>query len=181
VVAACAVNPVTGQHELSFMSSEREAALAAQASSAFAVAMRVIEEGAPAAYVRAIGERIAAESPRKDVSYHFNVADMAEPNAFALPGGYVYVSRRPARARQLRRRACCGDWPRGRSRGGGTRCPAGGAETLATLGSRVGNTWSTAQAAAANALPLETQLTGGQLFKIVVEPPYQAPRENADH
>jgi predicted Zn-dependent protease len=93
MVVACAVNPVTGRHELSFMSSERESALGAQASHAVAEEMGVVEEGAPAAYVRAIGERIAAQSPRKDVSYHFFVADMAEPNAFALPGGYVYVSR----------------------------------------------------------------------------------------
>jgi predicted Zn-dependent protease len=91
--AACAVNPVTGQQELSFMSTEREAALGAQASSAVAEEMGVIEEGASAAYVRAIGARIAAVSPRTDVTYRFFVADMTEPNAFALPGGYVYVSR----------------------------------------------------------------------------------------
>jgi predicted Zn-dependent protease len=45
-------------------------------------------------------------------------------------------------------------------------------ETLATLGPRVGNTWSTAQTAAANALPVETQLAAGQLLKVVVERPY---------
>ena len=44
-------------------------------------------------YVRAMGQRLAAQSPRKDVTYQFFVADMPEPNAFALPGGYIYVSR----------------------------------------------------------------------------------------
>jgi predicted Zn-dependent protease len=53
-------------------------------------------------------------------------------------------------------------------------------ETLATLGSRTGNTWSTAQTAAANALPVETRLTARQLLKVVVERPYQAPHANVD-
>jgi predicted Zn-dependent protease len=92
VGAACAVNPVTGRRELSFMSVEREAALGSQAARAVAEEIGIVEGGA-AAYVRAIGERIAAVSPRTDVTYRFYVADMPEPNAFALPGGYVYVSR----------------------------------------------------------------------------------------
>jgi predicted Zn-dependent protease len=45
-------------------------------------------------------------------------------------------------------------------------------ESLAVLGPRVGNTWSTAQTAAANALPVENQLAAGQLLKVVVERPY---------
>ncbi len=45
------------------------------------------------AYVRAVGKRLAEHSPRKDVEYQFYVVEMAEPNAFALPGGFVYVSR----------------------------------------------------------------------------------------
>jgi predicted Zn-dependent protease len=44
-------------------------------------------------YMHAIGERLAEHSPRKDVPYSFQVVDMVEPNAFALPGGHVYVSR----------------------------------------------------------------------------------------
>jgi predicted Zn-dependent protease len=93
VVAACAVNPVTGRRELSFMSTEREAALGGQAAHSVADEIGIIEDGAAAAYVRAIGGRIAAASPRTDVTYRFHLADMAEPNAFALPGGYIYVSR----------------------------------------------------------------------------------------
>ena len=46
-----------------------------------------------AAYVEEVGRRLAAQAERKDISYRFYVADMTAPNAFALPGGYVYVSR----------------------------------------------------------------------------------------
>jgi predicted Zn-dependent protease len=45
------------------------------------------------AYVREVGDRLAEHSPHRNVSYTFNIVDMAEPNAFALPGGFVYVSR----------------------------------------------------------------------------------------
>ena len=44
-------------------------------------------------YVQEIGERLAAHASRKEVTYRFYVADMAAPNAFAIPGGYVYLSR----------------------------------------------------------------------------------------
>jgi predicted Zn-dependent protease len=44
-------------------------------------------------YVKKLGRRLSEHSPRQDVIYAFHVVDMVEPNAFALPGGYVYVSR----------------------------------------------------------------------------------------
>ena len=48
-------------------------------------------------------------------------------------------------------------------------------ETLAALGPRVGNTWSTAETAAANAVPDAASLTAGQLVKVVVARPYAGP------
>lgn len=43
-------------------------------------------------YVRQVGARVAAKSPRQDVQYHFMVIDAPkEVNAFAVPGGYIYV------------------------------------------------------------------------------------------
>jgi predicted Zn-dependent protease len=45
-------------------------------------------------YVAAIGERLTKSSAvRSDIAYRFSVVDLPEPNAFALPGGYIYVSR----------------------------------------------------------------------------------------
>jgi predicted Zn-dependent protease len=45
------------------------------------------------AYVEAVGRRLAAQAHRKDIEYRFYIVDMAAPNAFALPGGHIYVSR----------------------------------------------------------------------------------------
>ncbi|HYP06885.1 MAG TPA: M48 family metallopeptidase [Bryobacteraceae bacterium] len=43
-------------------------------------------------YVEKVGARIAAHAGRKDVIYRFTVREHPTPNAFALPGGYVYVN-----------------------------------------------------------------------------------------
>ena len=44
-------------------------------------------------YVNKIGQKLAVRSQRKNINYHFTVVDDAMVNAFALPGGYVYVTR----------------------------------------------------------------------------------------
>ncbi|MDZ7684890.1 MAG: M48 family metalloprotease [Gammaproteobacteria bacterium] len=44
-------------------------------------------------YVSRVGQRVAAESSRPGLEYHFTVLDDEMINAFALPGGYVYVTR----------------------------------------------------------------------------------------
>ncbi len=46
-----------------------------------------------AAYVRGIGERLVAETEQPGQPWTFTVLDSPVVNAFALPGGYVYVSR----------------------------------------------------------------------------------------
>jgi len=55
--------------------------------------MGLLREPALEGYVRAVGEKLAAVSDRPDGPWKFQVIDRPEPNAFALPGGYVYVTR----------------------------------------------------------------------------------------
>lgn len=90
---ACTTNPVTGRRELLLMSTQEEARAGAQAAAQVKQEMGLVPLPALTAYVRAIGERLARHSPRQDVTYRFAVADAPEPNAFALPGGYIYVTR----------------------------------------------------------------------------------------
>ncbi len=54
--------------------------------------MGLLPESELTAYVTAIGDRLAKFSKR-DVQYRFQIVDTPEANAFALPGGYIYVSR----------------------------------------------------------------------------------------
>jgi predicted Zn-dependent protease len=44
-------------------------------------------------YIEAIGRRLAQAAGRTDISWQWSVADETEANAFALPGGWVYVTR----------------------------------------------------------------------------------------
>lgn len=44
-------------------------------------------------YVQRIGKKLLRGLPRREFAYHFEIVDQMEPNAFALPGGYIYVSR----------------------------------------------------------------------------------------
>jgi predicted Zn-dependent protease len=91
--AGCAVNPVTQQPELSTMSTEREAEIGAETAKAVAEQIGIVENPKLGRYVDAVGQRLAKRSPRQDTAYRFAVADMEVPNAFALPGGWIYVSR----------------------------------------------------------------------------------------
>jgi predicted Zn-dependent protease len=92
-VAGCALNPVTRQPELSTMSTEREAEIGAEVSKVVAEQIGLVEDPKLGRYVDEVGQRLAKRSPRQDTAYHFAVADMEVPNAFALPGGWIYVSR----------------------------------------------------------------------------------------
>jgi len=93
LATACATNPVTGRQEVSLMSPARESALGKQAAAQVEKEIGLVRDPALTAYVQQIGARMAKLSPRKDTPYSFAIADMPEANAFALPGGYVYVSR----------------------------------------------------------------------------------------
>lgn len=92
-LVSCATNPATGRREIVFMSKEREAAIGREAAAQVAQEMGIVDDRELAAYVSAVGERVAREAPRPEAPYRFQIVDMPEPNAFALPGGYVYVSR----------------------------------------------------------------------------------------
>jgi predicted Zn-dependent protease len=93
VLLACATNPVTGREEIVLMSPAREASVGKQAAAQVKEEMGLVEDAALVAYVQRVGAAVAAHSPRKDVTFQFAIANMAETNAFALPGGYIYVSR----------------------------------------------------------------------------------------
>lgn len=92
LVLGCALNPVSRTPEIVFTTREQEVEVGRQAAREVERTMGTLRDEALSAYVAEVGARLAAHSPRQDIDYHFAVADMAEPNAFALPGGYVFVS-----------------------------------------------------------------------------------------
>ena len=93
VAAACATNPVTGGRELVFMSESQEADLGRDADAQIRSEMGVYDDAALQEYISAIGNRLAAVSHRPDLPWQFAVIDSPVVNAFAVPGGYIYLTR----------------------------------------------------------------------------------------
>jgi len=91
--AACAVNPVTGRTQLSLVSEAQEIQLGQQSAAQVAQEIGLVPDSALQAYVQRVGGTLAAASERPNLPWTFRVVDDATPNAFALPGGYIFVTR----------------------------------------------------------------------------------------
>ncbi len=55
--------------------------------------MGIVRDPALTAYVNQVGQRVARNAPSRGFTYSFQIVDQDAPNAFALPGGFIYVSR----------------------------------------------------------------------------------------
>jgi predicted Zn-dependent protease len=92
-IASCAVNPVSGQHELMLLSESDEIRLGRQTDREIEKTYGVYNEPDLDAYIQAMGQDIAAHSHRSNLHFTFKVLDSPVVNAFAVPGGYVYLTR----------------------------------------------------------------------------------------
>jgi len=94
LLAGCAVNPATGKREFSLVSQAQEKAIGAEGHQAVMAEYGVYAEDAVlTARVDSIGKALAAVSELPELDWHFTVLDDPVVNAFALPGGYIYVTR----------------------------------------------------------------------------------------
>ena len=91
--AGCATNPVTGKSELSLVSESQEIEMGRQAAEQARQSMGLVPDSALQAYVRNIGLKLAATTERPNLPWSFDVIDDAAVNAFALPGGFIFVTR----------------------------------------------------------------------------------------
>ncbi|MFM7332396.1 MAG: M48 family metalloprotease [Brachymonas sp.] len=87
------VNPVTGQEERSVMSEQQEVQVGAQGHAEIMKEYTALANPRLQAYVNDIGQRLAKQSHRAHLKWTFTVLDSPEINAFAIPGGYVYITR----------------------------------------------------------------------------------------
>ncbi len=93
LLQGCATNPVTGDQDFVLMSESEEISLGAKYNEQILREMSVYPDPELAAYVDQVGQRIAKVSHRPQLNYHFTVIDTPTVNAFALPGGYIYITR----------------------------------------------------------------------------------------
>jgi predicted Zn-dependent protease len=91
--AGCAVNPVTGQQELMLLSEQDESRLGSQTDQSVIDQYGVYQDDSLQTYLQGIGHSMAQISHRPGLTWQFKVMDSPVINAFAAPGGYVYVTR----------------------------------------------------------------------------------------
>ncbi|MCF8495147.1 MAG: M48 family metalloprotease [Alphaproteobacteria bacterium] len=90
----CSVNPATGKSQFAaLMPPQQESSVGAQEHEKILAEFKEYNAPALQAYVREVGRRVTQDTERPDVQYKFFVLDSPVVNAFALPGGYIYVSR----------------------------------------------------------------------------------------
>jgi predicted Zn-dependent protease len=87
------VNPVSGRAERTVMDEQTEIAEGRKAHQQVLAEYGALDNPRLQAYVNGVGQRLAAQSHRSQLQWTFTVLDSPEINAFALPGGYVYVTR----------------------------------------------------------------------------------------
>jgi len=97
LLTACATttvtNPVTGRAERTVMDVPTEIAEGRKAHQQVLAEYGVVDDARLQAYVNDLGQKLASHSHRSELKWTFTVLDSPEINAFALPGGYVYVTR----------------------------------------------------------------------------------------
>ena len=114
LAAGCAQNPVTGKADFVIVSEEQELRMGRaydqqvkkenpiydhrnRAATGPAGGREAGPALAPdtglAAYVEALGQKLAKQSHRAGLEYRFTVLDTPDVNAFALPGGFIYITR----------------------------------------------------------------------------------------
>ncbi|MCZ6796373.1 MAG: M48 family metalloprotease [Gammaproteobacteria bacterium] len=93
LLSGCATNPVTGEQDFVTLSEEQEIAQGRQYHQSIIAQYGVYNDPELQAYVDRIGQDLAAKSHRAHLEFHFTLLDTPDINAFALPGGYVYITR----------------------------------------------------------------------------------------
>ena len=92
-MTGCATNPVTGKADVVTMSAAQELEIGRKMHPQILQQYGRYSDEALQAYVNDVGQRIARASHLPNLQFTFTVLDSEEVNAFALPGGYVYVTR----------------------------------------------------------------------------------------
>lgn len=91
--AACATNPVTGQRQISLVSQSQEIQMGQQGAQEVEQSLGLVDNAALQQYMQRVGTSLAAVSERPELPWKFGVVNDPTPNAFALPGGFIFVTR----------------------------------------------------------------------------------------
>ena len=89
----CAVNPATGQRQFMLISEAEEIEMGREADGPITESLGLYESEALQATVRDLGNEMASRSERPALPWSFKLVDDPMVNAFALPGGFIFITR----------------------------------------------------------------------------------------
>jgi predicted Zn-dependent protease len=92
-VGSCARNPVSGKQELMLLNETDEIKLGGETDAQVVQEYGVYKDAELTAYLGKICQRMGKLSHRPNLSFQFKLLDVSVVNAFAVPGGYVYLTR----------------------------------------------------------------------------------------
>ena len=93
LLGGCTLNPATGSHQLNFFGEESEIEMGREADAEIVTTVGLYDDPLLQEYIQDLGMEIAAASERPHLPWTFKILDDPAVNAFALPGGFVYVTR----------------------------------------------------------------------------------------
>jgi predicted Zn-dependent protease len=92
-LGACAVNPVTGDRQLALVSESQEIQIGGQVAADAERQLGLVDDPELQEYIHRLGMQLAQASERPELPWSFKVVDDPTPNAFAAPGGYIFITR----------------------------------------------------------------------------------------
>ena len=92
-ITACMTNPATGKKQISLVGESQEVEIGRQADKDVVAQIGLYPDQKVQDYVSGLGKKLAAASERPNLPWSFKVVDDPAVNAFALPGGFIYVTR----------------------------------------------------------------------------------------
>jgi predicted Zn-dependent protease len=92
-LAGCSTNPATGKRQIAFIGEQQEIQMGREADQQIQQQLGLYPDQDLQAYVNRLGQQLAAKSERPNLPWTFRVVDDPVVNAFALPGGFIYVTR----------------------------------------------------------------------------------------
>ena len=92
-IVACSVNPATGERQLVLIGEGSEIRMGRDADGEITASLGIYDDPDLQAYITQLGNKLAATSERPNLPWSFKVVDDPIVNAFALPGGFIYITR----------------------------------------------------------------------------------------
>jgi predicted Zn-dependent protease len=93
LAAGCAVNPITGDEELMFFPESEDIEIGRKYAPEIEKQMGGrLKDDTLQNYVNSVGQRVAVVSHKPNLEYHFTALDHDSVNAFALPGGHLFIT-----------------------------------------------------------------------------------------